>query len=48
MVYHVYRDEKEGSTKIEKLALDEGGLKEGIPSFIDVEREIFEKFISRE
>jgi predicted ATPase len=48
IVYHVYRDEREGCTRVEKLALDEGGLKEGIPSFIDVEREIFEKFISRE
>jgi hypothetical protein len=47
-VYHVIRDEKEGYTKVEKLELDERGLKEGIPSFINVEREILEKFISKE
>jgi len=47
-VYHVIRDEKEGYTKAEKLELDERGLKEGIPSFINVEREILEKFISKE
>jgi predicted ATPase len=47
-VYHVIRDEKEGYTKAERLELDERGLKEGIPSFINVEREILEKFISKE
>jgi len=47
-VYHVTRDEKEGYTKVEKLELDERGLKEGIPSFVNVERDILEKFISKE
>jgi predicted ATP-dependent endonuclease of OLD family len=47
-VYHVTRDEKEGYTKVEKLELDERGLKEGISSFINVEREILEKFIIKE
>jgi AAA15 family ATPase/GTPase len=48
VIYHVARDEKEGYTKVEKLELDERGLKEGISSFINVEREILEKFISKE
>jgi predicted ATP-dependent endonuclease of OLD family len=47
-VYHVTRDGKEGYTKVEKLELDERGLKEGISSFINVEREILEKFIIKE
>jgi len=47
-VYHVTRDEKEGYTKVERLELDERGLKEGIPSFIEEERKILERFISRE
>lgn len=46
-VYHVTRDKK-GFTKIDKLEIDENGLKEGIPSFIEVEKEILGRFISRE
>ena len=46
-VYHVKRGRK-GYTNIEKLEVDENGLKEGIPSFIKVEKEILERFISRE
>jgi len=46
-VYHVKRGIK-GYTEIEKLKVDENGLKEGIPSFIKVEKEILERFISRE
>jgi predicted ATPase len=45
-VYHVTRDEKEGCTKVERLELDESGLKEGIPSFVEVERAILERYIS--
>ena len=47
IVYHVTRDE-EGSTKVERLELDEEGLKEGIPSFVEVEKEILGRFISGE
>jgi Uncharacterized conserved protein len=46
-VYHVTRDE-EGWTRVERLEVDEKGLKKGIPSFIDVEREILRSFISEE
>ena len=46
-VYHVKRDKK-GYTKAERLEIDENGLREGIPSFIEVEREILGRFISRE
>jgi ABC-type cobalamin/Fe3+-siderophores transport system ATPase subunit len=45
-VYHVTRDEREGCTKVERLELDEAGLKEGVPSFVEVERAILEKYIS--
>lgn len=45
IVYHVTRDEKEGYTRVEKLGLDERGLKEGIPSFVDVERDILGRLI---
>ena len=48
IVYEVTRDEKDGCTKVEKLELDEVGLKGGIPSFIKVEKEILGKFINRE
>jgi hypothetical protein len=48
IVYEVTRDEKDGCTKVEKLELDEVGLKEGIPSLIKVEKEILGKFINRE
>jgi predicted ATPase len=34
-VYHVTRNEKEGYTRVERLELNEKGLKEGIPSFIE-------------
>jgi predicted ATPase len=43
-VYHVVRD-KEGHTRVERLEIDERGLKSGIPSFIDVEREILGRFL---
>jgi len=43
-VYHVVRD-KEGHTRAERLEVDERGLKSGIPSFIDVEREILGRFL---
>jgi predicted ATPase len=43
-VYHVVRDE-EGHTRAERLEVDEKGLKSGIPSFIDVEREILGRFL---
>jgi len=39
---------KKGYTEVEKLEIDENGLKEGIPSFINVEREILERFIDKE
>jgi len=45
IVYHVTRDEKEGVTKVERLELDEEGLKEGIPSFIEEERKILERIL---
>jgi len=47
IVYHVMRNKK-GYTEVEKLEIDENGLKEGIPSFINVEREILERFIDKE
>ena len=47
LVYHVERDRR-GHTNLEKLDVDENGLKEGIPSFIDVEREILGRFMSKE
>lgn len=47
LVYHVERDRR-GYTNLEKLEVDENGLKEGIPSFIDVEREILGRFMSKE
>jgi len=46
-VYHVYRNKK-GYTSLERLTVDEDGLKEGIPSFVDVEKEILERYMSRE
>ncbi len=46
-VYHVDRAE-DGLSKADRLAVDDNGLKEGIPSFIDVEREILERFITKE
>jgi predicted ATP-dependent endonuclease of OLD family len=48
IVYEVTRDERDECTKVKKLELDEVGLKEGIPSFIKVEKEILGKFINRE
>jgi hypothetical protein len=48
IVYHVTRDEKEGVTRVEKLELDEGGLKEGIPSFTKVEREILGRIMGEQ
>jgi predicted ATPase len=45
IVYHVTRDEKEGVTKVERLELDEEGLKEGIPSFIEEERKILGRIL---
>jgi predicted ATPase len=45
IVYHVTRDEKEGVTKVERLELDEEGLKEGIPSFIEEERKILRRIL---
>lgn len=47
LVYHVTRDRR-GYTNLEKLEIEENGLKEGIPSFIDVEREILGRFMSKE
>lgn len=47
IVYHVGRNKK-GYTEVERLEIDENGLKEGIPSFIDVERRILERFIDKE
>jgi hypothetical protein len=46
-VYHVARG-KEGHSKVKKLPIDEDGLKEGIPSFTKVEREILSRFINKE
>lgn len=46
-VYHVSRSQK-GYTNVHKLELDEDGLKEGIPSFIEVELELLSKFIKEE
>jgi wobble nucleotide-excising tRNase len=48
IVYHVTRDEKEGVTKVERLELDEEGLKEGIPSFIEEERKILGRILGRQ
>lgn len=45
-VYHVERDE-EGYTSLEELEIDEKGLKEGIPSFMAVEKDILDR-ISRQ
>jgi len=45
-VYHVSRI-AEGPSKIDKLEIDENGLKEGIPSFIEVERQILSRFIKQ-
>ncbi|MCC6014131.1 MAG: ATP-binding protein [Desulfurococcaceae archaeon] len=47
-IYHVTRDEKEGYTKVEKLELDERGPKKGIPSFVEVERDILRSLIVEE
>ncbi|MDH5734078.1 MAG: ATP-binding protein [Candidatus Bathyarchaeota archaeon] len=47
LVYHVMRDRR-GYTNLEKLEIDENGLKEGIPSFINVEREILGRYMSKE
>lgn len=46
-IYHVKRNSK-GYTSVEELEIDEDGLKEGIPSFTDVERELLDRFISPE
>ncbi len=46
-VYHVKRN-SEGYSTVEELEIDENGLKEGIPSFIKVERELLDRFISFE
>lgn len=46
-VYHIHRDKK-GLTKAQQLELDKDGLKEGIPSFIEVERKILGRYIGRE
>jgi predicted ATPase len=48
IVYHVTRDEREGVTRVEKLELDEEGLKEGIPSFIEEERKILKRILGEE
>jgi len=47
LVYHVERDRR-GYANLEKLEVDENGLKEGIPSFINVEREILGRFMGKE
>lgn len=47
LVYHVTRDRR-GNTQVEELDIDENGLKEGIPSFIDVESEILGRYIEKE
>ena len=46
-IYHIERNEK-GFTVAKKLEIDENGLKEGIPSFIKVEKEILGRIISLE
>lgn len=46
-VYHVNRN-NEGDVQVRELKLSEKGLEEAIPSFIEVEREIFERFIKSE
>jgi ABC-type transport system involved in cytochrome c biogenesis ATPase subunit len=46
-VYHVDRD-RNGLTRARILELDKEGLKEGIPSFIEVERKILGRYIGRE
>lgn len=45
IVYEVTRDEKDGCTKVERLELDEKGLKKGVPSFVNVERQILKRII---
>jgi hypothetical protein len=46
-IYHVERNKK-GFTGARKLKIDENGLAEGIPSFIEVERELLNRFTSRD
>jgi energy-coupling factor transporter ATP-binding protein EcfA2 len=46
-VYQVQRG-RDGLTKAEKLEVDKEGLKEGVPSFIEVEREILGRYLSGE
>jgi AAA15 family ATPase/GTPase len=46
-IYHVTRG-KDGASKVERLEIDENGLKAGIPSFIKVEKEILSRFMSKE
>lgn len=44
MIYQIVRG-KNGSTEKKLLELDKNGLKEAIPSFVDVERKLLERFM---
>jgi hypothetical protein len=46
-MYHVERG-KDGYTKVKRIKLDRKGLKEGIPSFIEVENDILKGFMAKE
>jgi len=46
-VYQIFRG-KNGLTQTRLLELDKDGLKEGIPSFIEVERKILDRYLRRE
>lgn len=43
-IYHVTRG-PDGYTQVERLKLDEDGLREGIPSFIEVEKRILSRYL---
>ena len=46
-IYHVERG-RDGYTKVKRIKLDRKGLKEGIPSFIEVENDILKGFMAKE